>query len=283
MAKQNSSLIELQALEGIYEHLSTMDDLSKEVNVMVTKLNKIEQSQSEYKTALSTMITLTESMIKSFDEMKKTKAAGTPIMVCRKDDVSTSVRSEVKSAVNEAVSGFYEHMDRIAEDRRRPPLLTLKMNLSAKALAIILAIEIIAGGIAYFWFTNTPMYLGYELYQSSIRLNHRSPGQRFHFAYQTTAAGQRKVVKTEIRNSLAKEKDYCAYTDTLRQVLADTTVFINGIVYGPTEKIIDYTDNTGIIKSAHFRKDGSIRITDDQRMITLDNARNTKIKWKKVR
>ena len=31
------------------------------------------------------------------------------------------------------------------------------------------------------------------------------------------------------------------------------------------------------------RKDGSIRITDDQRMLTLEDAGNTKIKWRKVR
>ncbi|MBQ8810194.1 MAG: hypothetical protein IJZ69_07660 [Bacteroidales bacterium] len=47
--------------------------------------------------------------------------------------------------------------------------------------------------------------------------------------------------------------------------------------------LVDYTDSTDTIKSAHFRKDGSIRITDDQRMLTLEDAGNTKIKWRKVR
>ncbi|MBO5500166.1 MAG: hypothetical protein J5990_12350 [Bacteroidales bacterium] len=42
MAKQNNSLTELQALEGIYEHLSTIDDLSKEVGTISTRLRKIE-------------------------------------------------------------------------------------------------------------------------------------------------------------------------------------------------------------------------------------------------
>ena len=42
MVKQNNSLTELQALEGIYEHLSTIDDLAKEVGMISTRLRKIE-------------------------------------------------------------------------------------------------------------------------------------------------------------------------------------------------------------------------------------------------
>lgn len=47
MAKQNNSLTELQALDGIYEHLSTIDDLAKEVGMISTKLRKIEDQLSE--------------------------------------------------------------------------------------------------------------------------------------------------------------------------------------------------------------------------------------------
>ena len=43
MAKQNNSFTELQALEGIYEHLSTIDDLAKEVGTISTRLRKIEE------------------------------------------------------------------------------------------------------------------------------------------------------------------------------------------------------------------------------------------------
>ena len=43
MAKQNNSLTELQALEGIYEHLSTIDDLAKEVGMISTRLRKREE------------------------------------------------------------------------------------------------------------------------------------------------------------------------------------------------------------------------------------------------
>ena len=47
MAKQNNSLTELQALEGIYEHLSTIDDLAKEVGAISTRLRKIEDRLKE--------------------------------------------------------------------------------------------------------------------------------------------------------------------------------------------------------------------------------------------
>ena len=47
MAKQYNSLTELQALEGIYEHLSTIDDLAKEVGAISTRLRKIEEQLKE--------------------------------------------------------------------------------------------------------------------------------------------------------------------------------------------------------------------------------------------
>ena len=47
MAKQNNSLTELQALEGIYEHLSTIDDLAKEVGAISSRLRKIEEQLKE--------------------------------------------------------------------------------------------------------------------------------------------------------------------------------------------------------------------------------------------
>lgn len=47
MAKRNNPLTELQALEGIYEHLSTIDDLAKEVGAISSRLRKIEEQLKE--------------------------------------------------------------------------------------------------------------------------------------------------------------------------------------------------------------------------------------------
>lgn len=47
MAKQNNPLTELQALEGIYEHLSIIDDLAKEIGAISSRLRKIEEQLKE--------------------------------------------------------------------------------------------------------------------------------------------------------------------------------------------------------------------------------------------
>ena len=280
MAKQNNSLTELQALEGIYEHLSTIDHLSEEVGKLSTRLSKIEQTHN---TTLTTMTAFTESMTRSFDEMKKAKAAGASISVYRKEDVTMTVRSEVKSAVSEVRSDFNRHINQIADTHKHSPLINIRINLSAKVLAIILAIEILVGTIAYFWFVNTSMYLGNELYHSYQRLNYPNPGAGYHKAYQLVSAGERKQLRHLIRASESKEHSYIAYRDTLQQLLNDKSIYINRIQYQNTERLIDYTDSTDIIKTAHFRKDGVVLITDDQRVNTLENVRQKGIQWEKVR
>ena len=283
MAKQNNTLTEIQTLEGIYEHLSTIDDLSTTVGEISTRLSKIEQTHNS---SLSKVITFTESMTRSFEEMKKTKAAEVPAVLCKPEMVQTIVKEQIKEALKEidlkaeVSPEYYERMDKLI---KRPPLLFLHLNLTAKVFAIIMAVLLVLGAAGYVWFINTPMYLGRELYVSYVNRHHLSPGQGFHKAYQATLSGNRKGVKALIRSSNYWEKDYRTYADTLRNILSDSTIFINGIQYDQYERLIDYTDSTGIIKSAHFRKDGSIRITDDQRMITLEDARNSKIIWRKVR
>ena len=280
MAKQNNSLTELQALEGIYEHLSTIDNLSEEVGKMSTRLSKIEQAHN---TTLTTVTSFTKSMTQSFEEMKKAKAAEASISVYRKEDVTMTVRSEVKSVVSEVRSDFNRYINQIVDTHKRPPLINIRMNLSAKVLSIILAIEIFVGVVAYFWYINTPMYLGNELYHSYERLNYPNPGAGYHNAHQLVSAGERKQLRYLIRASENKERSYIAYCDTLQQLLNDKSIYINRIQYKNTERLIDYTDSTDIIKTAHFRKDGVVRITDDQRVNTLENVSHKGIQWIKVR
>ena len=166
---------------------------------------------------------------------------------------------------------------------KRPPLMEINMNLKAKFLVIFMTVLIAAGFAGYFWFVNTPMYLGHQLYKSYIERHHPYPQSGYHLAYQEAKAGKRKDAKARIKLSRSQEADLQLYADTLRSVLKDSTIYINGIRYDKHERLVDYTDRTDIIKSAHFRKDGSIRITDDQRMLSLEDARNLKLKWKKVR
>ena len=280
MAKQNNSLTELQALEGIYEHLSTIDNLSEEVGKISTRLSKIEQTHN---TTLTTIIAFKESMTRSFEEMKNTKATEVPVSLCKTEAVKTIVREQMTEALKgidlkaEVSPEYYERMDKLI---KRPPLLSLHLNLTAKVFAIIMAMLLVLGAAGYIWFINTPMYLGDELYKSYTRLNYPNPGAGYTTAYRLVEAGERKQLKDEIRRSEHRERSYIAHRDTLRQLLNDPSIFINRIQYENSERLIDYTDSTDVIKTAHFRKDGSIRITDSPEVLTLHDARTMKkVRW----
>ncbi len=147
-----------------------------------------------------------------------------------------------------------------------------------------MALFLVLGIVGYVWFINTPMYLGEELYKSYARLNHPNPGAGYSTAYRLIEAGERKQLKDEIRRSKHRERSYIAHRGTLRQLLNNQSIFINRIQYEKSERLIDYTDSTDVIKTAHFRKDGSIRITDSPEVATLHNARTKKkARWINIR
>lgn len=271
------------------------------VEVIEPKIDTIQedinQTKLDQKTCLSTIISNNDSLKEAFEEMKQQKAEGDTIIVCTKEDVRKLVKEEVSSSMKNALSrfdmkayipDFYfnkfdQRLDKMDASMKRPPLMEINMNLKAKFLVIFMTVLLAAGVAGYFWFVNTPIYLGHQLYKSYIERHQPYPGSAYHLAYQEAKAGKRKDAKARIKLSRSQEADLQLYADTLRSVLKDSTIYINGIRYGKHERLVDYTDRTDIIKSAHFRKDGSIRITDDQRMLSLEDARNLKIKWKKVR
>ena len=271
------------------------------VEVIEPKIDTIQQdvnqTKLDQKTCLSTIITHNDSLKEAFEEMKQQKAEGDTIEVCTKEDVRKLVKEEVSASMKATLKGFsmkasiadscYERIDQRIEKMdaslKRPPLMKVNMNISAKILVIIITILLGAGVAGYFWFVNTPMYLGHTLYKSYIERHHPYPASGYHLAYQEAKAGRREDVKARIKLSRSQEADFQLYADTLRRILKDSTIYINGIRYGEYERLVDYTDRTDVIKSAHFRKDGSVRITEDQRMLSLEDARNLKLKWKKVR
>ena len=258
---------------------------------MSARLSKIEQTHN---TTLTTMTAFTESMTQSFEEMKNTKSTEVPVSLCKTEAVKTIVREQMTEALKEldlkaevspeSSRQMNEQIEKMKEIAKRPPLFSLHLNLTAKVFAIIMAVLLILGTAGYVWFINTPMYLGDELYKSYARLNYPNPGAGYSTAYRLIEAGERKQLKDEIRRSEHRERSYIAHRDTLRQLLNDPSIFINRIQYENSERLIDYTDSTDVINTAYFRKDGSIRITDDQRINTLTDVRNTKgVKWQQVR
>ena len=254
----------------------------------------IEQTKLDQKTVLSTMITFTESMTQSFEEMKNTKATEVPVSLCKTEAVQTIVKEQIKETLKEidlkaevspeSSQQMNEQIEKMKEIAKRPPLLSLHLNLTAKFFAIIMALLLILGAAGYVLFINTPMYLGDELYKSYARLNYPNPRAGYSTAYRLIEAGERKLLKDEIRRSEHRERSYIAHRDTLRQLLNDQSIFINRIQYENSERLIDYTDSTDVIKSAHFRKDGSIRITDSPEVVTLHDARTKKkVRWETIR
>ena len=272
------------------------------VEVIEPKIDTIQQdinqTKLDQKTCLSTIISNNDSLKEAFEEMKQQKAEGDTIEVCTKEEVRKLVKEEVSSSMKAALKGFsmkasiadscYERIDQRIEKMdaslKRPPLMKINMNLSAKILVIIIMVLLAAGVAGYFWFVNTPMYLSHQLYQSHRDIYGGAPGSKYDWAYRNILAGHRDKIKSLIKTNKTKKEDYRAYTDSLRQILSNNSIRVVGILYGESEKIIDFTDSTNIYKSAHFDKKGGIRVTADDRMISLeDTKRKTNIKWKKVR
>ena len=192
-----------------------------------------------------------------------------------------SMKASIADSCYERIDQRIEKMD---ASLKRPPLMKINMNLSAKILVIIIMVLLAAGVAGYFWFVNTPMYLSHQLYQSHRDIYGGAPGSKYDWAYRNILAGHRDKIKSLIKTNKTKKEDYRAYTDSLRQILSNNSIRVVGILYGESEKIIDFTDSTNIYKSAHFDKKGGIRVTADDRMISLeDTKRKTNIKWKKIR
>ena len=133
MAKQNNSLTELQALEGIYEHLSTIDDLAKEVGMISTRLRKIEEQLKE-------PVNITDPILAQ-DLTRDTCIYGAlakPMEACREmksqikelngisadvkhlvDDINlirnihTEMRSEIMNRISETSTDFYSQNRKI--------------------------------------------------------------------------------------------------------------------------------------------------------------------------
>lgn len=110
----------------------------------------IKQTKLDQKTALSTMITFTESMTQSFEEMKNTKATEVPVSLCKTEAVKTIVREQVTEALKEldlkaevspeSSQQMNEQIEKMKEIAKRPPLLSLHLNLTAKAFGIVAAL-----------------------------------------------------------------------------------------------------------------------------------------------
>ena len=127
MAKQNNPLTELQALEGIYEHLSTVDDLAKEVGAILTRLRKIEEQLKEPVNITDPILAqdLTRdtciygALAKSMEACREMKSQIKELKGISDDvkhvvaninlirNLQTETRSEIMKRINETSTDFY--------------------------------------------------------------------------------------------------------------------------------------------------------------------------------
>ena len=133
MAKQNNSLTELQALEGIYEHLSTIDDLVKEVGMISTRLRKIEEQLKEPVNITDPILAqdLTRdtciygALAKSMEACREMKSQIKELNGISADvkhlvddinlirNIQTEMRSEIMNRISETSTDFYSQNRKI--------------------------------------------------------------------------------------------------------------------------------------------------------------------------
>ena len=133
MAKQYNSLTELQALEGIYEHLSTIDDLAKEVGTISTRLRKIEEQLKEPVNITDPILAqdLTRdtciygALAKSMEACREMKSQIKELNGISADvkhlvddinlirNIQTEMRSEIMNRINETSTDFYSQNRKI--------------------------------------------------------------------------------------------------------------------------------------------------------------------------
>ena len=133
MAKQNNSLTELQALEGIYEHLSTIDDLTKEVGAISTRLRKIEERLKEPMEITDPILAqdLTRdtciygALAKSMEACREMKSQIKELNGISADvkhlvddinlirNIQTEMRSEIMNRISETSTDFYSQNRKI--------------------------------------------------------------------------------------------------------------------------------------------------------------------------
>ena len=133
MAKQNNSLTELQALEGIYEHLSTIDNLAKEVGMISTRLRKIEEQLKEPVNITDPILAqdLTRdtciygALAKSMEACREMKSQIKELNGISADvkhlvddinlirNIQTEMRSEIMNRISETSTDFYSQNRKI--------------------------------------------------------------------------------------------------------------------------------------------------------------------------
>lgn len=153
---------------------------------------------------------------------------------------------------------------------------------------MLTATVLIFVSIGWIAFINSPIYLGHQLYTQSTYGDIRNPGGYYHDAYTKIKAGRRKEIKALIRSNELLQKSY-REAEAILAPLIGADIYVTKIQYGQiADTLVDYRHlGNDIYWSAYFTADGSIWITDSDKIIFPLDAEKTlaskKAKWEKVR
>lgn len=244
---------------------STIGELKTKVDAMPTdyvKSNEIGKVMTEYfKEARIYSSTVTakipESLTETINALKKSFG-------------------EAKKGIDESIAGI----------KPRKPLLSVSIN--NRFLLVLTATVLLSVSIGLLVFINSPMYLAHQLYSQSTYGDIRNPGAYYHDAYTKVKAGKRKEIKAQIRSNALLLKSYREAEAVLVPLIGDD-IYVTKIQYGQkADTLVDYRHiGNDVYWSAYFTADGSIWITDSDKIVVPLDAEKTltskKVKWEKVR
>ena len=207
---------------------------------------------------------------------------------------SSTVTAKIPESLTETINGLKKSFceakagidESIAGIKPRTPLLSITIN--NKILLVLTAAVLIFVSIGWIVFINSPMYLGHQLYTQSTYGDIRNPGGYYHDAYTKIKAGKRKEIKALIRSNELLQKTYREAEAILAPLIGDD-IYVTKIQYGQiADTLVDYRHlGNDVYWSAYFTADGSIWITDSDKIVVPLDAEKTltskKAKWEKVR
>lgn len=207
---------------------------------------------------------------------------------------SSTVTAKIPETLTETINGLKKSFgeakkgidESIAGIKPKKPLLSV--TISNKILFVLTAAVMLFVSIGWIAFINSPIYLAHQLYTQSTYGDIRNPGGYYHDAYTKIKAGKRKEIKALIRSNELLQKSY-REAEAILAPLIGADIYVTKIQYGQiADTLVDYRHlGNDVYWSAYFTADGSIWITDSDKIIFPIDAEKTltskKVKWEKMK
>ena len=256
------------------------------VKEMQKTVNSLGSTIGELKTKVDAMPTdyvKSDEIGKVMNEYFKEARIYSSTVTAKIPESLTETINDLKKSFGEAKKGIDES---IAGVKPRNPLLNV--TISNRFLLVLTATVFLSVSIGLLVFINSPMYLANQLYSQCMYGDIRNPGACYHDAYTTVKAGKRKEIKAQIRSYELIHRSF-REAEAVLAPLVDSDIYVTKIQYGQNaDTLVDYRHiGNDVYWSAYFTADGSIWITDSDKIIFPLDAEKTltskRVKWEKVK